>query len=168
MQLTEEKLAYTLVIRRCNHTDSYTCIATRRQLCVYIQMTLEEHRFDLQESTYMWFFSINTYYATTGLPRWHWAPQAGKEPACQRRRRKRQGFALWGEKIPWKGAWQPTPVFLPGESLGQRSLVGCSLWQHTEADMTVWLSLHARYYMFHSWLTPWMWDHRYAGPTVQL
>ena len=32
--------------------------------------------------------------------------------------------------------WQPTPVFLPGESQGQRSLVGCRLWGHTESDMT--------------------------------
>ena len=32
--------------------------------------------------------------------------------------------------------WQPTPVFLPGESQGQRSLVGCHLWGHTESDTT--------------------------------
>ena len=32
--------------------------------------------------------------------------------------------------------WQPTPVFLPGESQGQRSLVGFCLWGHTESDMT--------------------------------
>ena len=32
--------------------------------------------------------------------------------------------------------WQPTPVFLPGESQGQRSLVGCHLWGLTESDMT--------------------------------
>ena len=32
--------------------------------------------------------------------------------------------------------WQPTPVFLPGESQGQRSLVGCCLWGHIESDTT--------------------------------
>ena len=32
--------------------------------------------------------------------------------------------------------WQPTPVFLPGESQGRGSLVGCSLWGHTELDTT--------------------------------
>ena len=32
--------------------------------------------------------------------------------------------------------WQPTPVFLPGESQGQGSLVGCHLWGHTESDTT--------------------------------
>ena len=36
----------------------------------------------------------------------------------------------------WRRKWQPTPVFLPGESQGQESLVGCHLWGHTESDMT--------------------------------
>ena len=36
----------------------------------------------------------------------------------------------------WRRKWQSTPVFLPGESHGQRSLVGCRLWGHTESDMT--------------------------------
>ena len=36
----------------------------------------------------------------------------------------------------WRRKWQPTPVFLPGESQGQRSLVSCHLWGHTESDMT--------------------------------
>ena len=34
---------------------------------------------------------------------------------------KRPGFSPWIGKIPWRRAWQPTPVFLPGESLGQRN-----------------------------------------------
>ena len=40
----------------------------------------------------------------------------GKEPACQCRRGKRPRFDPWVRKIPWSGAWQPTPVFLSGES----------------------------------------------------
>ena len=36
----------------------------------------------------------------------------------------------------WKTKWQPTPVFLPGESQGWGSLVGCRLWGRTESDMT--------------------------------
>ena len=36
----------------------------------------------------------------------------------------------------WRRKWQPTPVFLPRESHGQRSLVGCCLWGRTESDMT--------------------------------
>ena len=47
----------------------------------------------------------------------------GKEPTCQARRLKRRGFNHWVRKIPWRRAWEPTPVFLPWESHGQRSLV---------------------------------------------
>ena len=59
----------------------------------------------------------------------------GKEPACQCRRCKRRGLDPWVGEIPWSGAWQPTPVFFPGESHGQRSLVGSS-WDRKESDMT--------------------------------
>ena len=50
----------------------------------------------------------------------------GKEPACKCRRCKRRGFDPWVRKIPWRRAWLPTPVFLPEESHGQRSLAGYS------------------------------------------
>ena len=36
----------------------------------------------------------------------------------------------------WRRKWQPTPVFLPGESQGWQSLVGCRLWGRTESDTT--------------------------------
>ena len=49
---------------------------------------------------------------------------------------KRRGFDHWLRKIPWRKAWQPTPVFLPGESQGWGSLVGCRLWGRRESDMT--------------------------------
>ena len=48
----------------------------------------------------------------------------------------RHGFDPWVGKIPWRRAWQPTPVFLPGESHGQRKLAGYSPWGHKELDMT--------------------------------
>ena len=46
---------------------------------------------------------------------------SGKEPNCQCRTR---GFDPWVGKIPWRRERQPTPVFLPGKSHGQRSQVG--------------------------------------------
>ena len=49
---------------------------------------------------------------------------------------KREGFDLWVRKIPWRRTEQPTPVFLPGESHGQRILVGYSPWDHKELDTT--------------------------------
>ena len=48
----------------------------------------------------------------TGFP----GGASGKEPTCQCRRRNRHKFNPWVRKIPWKRKWQPTPVFLPGES----------------------------------------------------
>ena len=51
-----------------------------------------------------------------------------KEPALQRRRFKRCEFVPWVRKSSWRRTWQPTPAFLPGESHGQRSLVGYSPW----------------------------------------
>ena len=83
-------------------------------------------------------FSLNTFlqYCVSicleGLPRW----LSGKEFACKSRRCRRLGFNPWVQKIPWRRKWQPTPVFLPRESHGQRSLVGCSPWGHKESDMT--------------------------------
>ena len=48
-----------------------------------------------------------------------------KEPTCQCRR---CSFDPWVGKIPWRREWKPTPVSLPGESHGQRNLVGDSPW----------------------------------------
>ena len=59
-----------------------------------------------------------------------------KEPICQYRRPKRRGFDPWLGKIPWWRTWQPTPVLLPGESHGQRSLAGYSPWGCAESDKT--------------------------------
>ena len=52
---------------------------------------------------------------------------------------KRPGFDPWVGKIPWSRAWQSTPVFLPGESHGRRSLVGYSPQGRKESDTTEWL-----------------------------
>ena len=51
---------------------------------------------------------------TTGLPR------------LARQERKRCGLDPWGWNIPWRKKWHPTPVFLPAESRGERSLEGYS------------------------------------------
>ena len=42
----------------------------------------------------------------------------------------------WVGKIPWRREWQPTPVFLPGESYGEGSLEGCNPWGGKESDTT--------------------------------
>ena len=59
-----------------------------------------------------------------------------KESACQCRTCKRCSFSPYVGKIPGRREWQPTPVFLPGEFLRQRSLAGYSPWGHKESDTT--------------------------------
>ena len=60
-----------------------------------------------------------------GFPWW----LSGKESACS----AEDPDSIPVGKIPWRKAWQPTPVFLPGEPHGQRSLAGCSPWGGTES-----------------------------------
>ena len=69
---------------------------------------------------------------------------SGKEPACQCRRHKRHWFDPWVRKIPWRRKWQPTPVFLPGESHGQRSLAGYSPRGHKESGTNDWATNYTR------------------------
>ena len=59
--------------------------------------------------------------------------RSGKESTCQCRQR---GFDPWVRKMPCRRKWQPTPVSLPGESHGQRSLAGHSPWGRREMDTT--------------------------------
>ena len=66
---------------------------------------------------------------------------SGKEPACQYRRCKRHRFDPQVGKTPWRRKWQPTPVYLPGESRGERGLAG-SVHGVTDSDMTKGPSTH--------------------------
>ena len=54
-----------------------------------------------------------------------------KKIECQK---KKHGFDPWVGKIPWRRAWQSTPVFFPGESQEQKSLADYSPWGHKESD----------------------------------
>ena len=75
-----------------------------------------------------------------GLPRWC----SGRESACQRRRHRRCGFNPWAGTIPWRRKRQLTPVFLPRESHGQRSLAGYSPWGRKKSDTTEHTHTHTR------------------------
>ena len=61
---------------------------------------------------------------------------AGKESACNAGGLQKHRFNPWVRKAPWRKKWQPTPVFLPGKSHGQRSLAGYSPWGRKESDVT--------------------------------
>ena len=54
----------------------------------------------------------------------------GEEPTWQCRRHKRPGLDPWVGQTPWRRPWLPSPVFLPGDSHGQRSLAGYSSGGH--------------------------------------
>ena len=69
---------------------------------------------------------------------------SGKEPPCQCRR---PGLNPYVGTIPWRRAWQPTPVLLPGESHPQRSLVGYSSKGHKTQTWLKWLRRQAREYI---------------------
>ena len=76
---------------------------------------------------------------------------SGKDHICQGRRCKRLGFYPWAGKIPWRRAWQPIPVFSPGESQGQRSLVGYSPWVTKSWTWLKLLSMCAHMYGYQGW-----------------
>ena len=80
-----------------------------------------------------WYKLTNYCYIELGFP----GVASSKEPSWWCRRCKKHSFDPWFGKIPRRRrAWQHIPVFLPGESHGQRSLVGYSPQGHKESDTT--------------------------------
>ena len=73
---------------------------------------------------------------------------SGEELTCKCRRHKRCRFDPWVGKIPWRRTRQPTPVFLPGEPRGQRSLVGYSPRGCKELDRTERLTHTHSFHIF--------------------
>ena len=95
----------------------------------WIQLYLYSHQ--PSASFYVKLFSI-TITLVTYFP----GGASGKEPSYQYRIHKRHGFNAWVSNILWRRSWQSTPVFLAGESHGQRSLAGYSPQGHKESDVT--------------------------------
>ena len=83
---------------------------------------------------------IHTYVCviTIRLPRW----LSGKESAWKCRRRRRRGFNVWVRNILWRRKWQPTLVFMPRKSQGQRNLSAYHQQGWKEANTTEWLKMH--------------------------
>ena len=89
------------------------------------------------------------------LPRW----LSGKESTCQSRR---PGFDPWVGKMPWRRKWQPTLLFLPGESHRQRSLAGYCPWGHKRVRHN--RMMKQQWHTLESW--PWylrMWPYLEIG-----
>ena len=97
---------------------------------------------------------------SSGLPWW----LSGKESSCNAGDAGDLGMIPWVGKIPWRRKWQPTSVFLPGKSHGQRNQADHSPWGHKELDTIEWLSTHTPVYGWpdslphlHPFLSAWFW-----------
>ena len=113
----------TLVIRKVSSWDAGFQISARRKHQFYLdQPSLIQ---DLRDS-----------------PQTVWTSLLAQRQRIhlQCKSQRRQRLDPWVRKIPWRRAWKPTTVFLPGESHGQRSLAGYGPWGRKESDMTEWLT----------------------------
>ena len=123
-------LAYLLLVsfHFCRNAVDLQCCVT--YVCVCVCVCVCTH-------TLFGFFShISHYRVLSRVPCAIWVPRccSGKESTCQWRRCRRHRFHPWVGRIPWRKKWHLTPVFLPGKSRGQRSLVGYSPWGHKVLD----------------------------------
>ena len=108
-------------------TEQPNLLSTKLQSCLWTSRDTAR-----SPAGQLMFQSYSVLQKYLGLPRW----LSGEESACQCRRHRRCRFYPWVRKIPWRRAWQPTPVFLPGKSHRQRSLSGYSPWGCKESDTT--------------------------------
>ena len=120
-----------MVLERFNRKERRSCVRSKGSLfrghwatCwlkLSVALSITEDRF-LSVIMIIWFSLV--------------AQMVKNLPECERTR-----FNSWIRKIPWRREWQPTPVFLPGESNGRRKLAGYSLWGHKKSDTTEWLTV---------------------------
>ena len=99
---------------------------------------------------------ISCYFLSVSMLKLPWWLN-GKESTCQCRRYRRHRFDPWVGEIPWWRKWQPTPVFVPGKSHGQRSLVGYIPWDRKRVghDLTTKQQQHlCLLYFLHLELLP--------------
>ena len=135
--------------------------------CWHLSIVFSHSVWDFSGCWYEKWFLIEIvfiYLFCCGFPRWH----SGKESTCQC---SRGGFSLWGGKVPWRKKRQPTPVFLPGPSRGQRgdwwatvdgvTKSGTQLSEHTHINFFVPLCQEtekatAPHSSTLAWKIPWM------------
>ena len=100
---------------------------------------MEQQEFSLTAGIQKWYSTLEDNLAVFYEEKLFSGGSVGKESACWR-----LGFDSWVRKIPWKGEWQPTPVFLPEEFHGQGSLAGYSPWGRKESNTAELLTLMKR------------------------
>ena len=131
----------------------YHCTTWEAQSCslryiripeIYSVVAIRLHK--ISQNNFKWKYSsvpistqqLQTAYFThsnncVATKKWAFLVAGGKGSSCQYRRCR---LNPWVRRIPWRRKWQPTLVFLPGKSHGQRNLVGCSPWGRRESDTT--------------------------------
>ena len=102
---------------------------------IYLEKILMSKWYMFQDKRNNIVFKVETQQIKT-RPTCFTSSASGKDSACQCRRCGGVGFDLSVWKTPWRRKWQPTPVFLPGKSQGQRSLEGYRPWGHKGSDTT--------------------------------
>ena len=128
--------------RESSRPRNRTCVSCIDRQILYHWATREAHIYLL---TYNWYIICCTYSEKAVAPHsstlaWKilWTEEPGRLQSMRSVRVRHD----WATSLSlftflhWRRKWQPTPAFLPGESQGQRSLVGCRLWGRTESDMT--------------------------------
>ena len=111
---------------------------------------LSTHAHTQTQSEYIWFsFSFQQCF-TFGISYLASLVVHTVKVSCLQRRRPK--FNPWVRKIPWRKAWRSTPVVLPGEFHGQRSLMGYSPWGCKDLDITEWLTLSITSHAWSSWI----------------
>ena len=141
MKVVDTWKAHTLksLSRLCEFTNvlinyPMTTDLTATSFCAYSWNSTDLHVRDSFFFLSFFFFFLRKDHALYRLPRW----LSDKESTCQFRR---PGCSPWVKKIPsWK-KWQPTPVFLPRKSLGQRSLEGSKVHNLNSWDHKSWTQL---------------------------
>ena len=105
-QFHSDHLPYTYYLQREHHTGTQMCPQTENMVCSLFYRS----KLVTQGRCNTWVMYV------MGFP----SGASGKEPACSEETKETWVWSLVGE-IPWRRVWQPTPVFMPRESHGQRS-----------------------------------------------
>ena len=119
-------ISFSRRLSRTRDQTQVSCIAAR---CFTIWTTREAQlpvqSFSAILTSFMhWYLYYEVFNLVNKILAFSGGASDAKEPICQYRWRQGLKFQSWVRKIPCRRAWQPTPVFLPGESHGERSLAG--------------------------------------------